>query len=178
MEHISTFEELAEISAIFIGFIVLTSKMSSKIGKYHQLVKLAEFYMVLSSMLVLFMSLGALVLNANGMMSAMIWKVLSIIYSLCVFRFAYLGFKKIATYDEIIRKKLDNLTWYGANLGVLAQGILTALIVFESPWLTGEGAFLIILYIGLTNATLMITSLVLVKGSLNLDIKQKPSEGE
>jgi hypothetical protein len=163
MEYISTFEEIAEIAAIFVGFIALTSAMASSHTKYRAIIKLTELNMILIALMTLFFALGAIILEINGSITPVSWKILATSYFVSSIWFRYRASRSVRELPSEITSKVSSLTENATWVTALLLGLVAFLIVMDSPSISGEAGFATILVIGLLNATILLASLVVTR---------------
>ena len=150
MQGADTLSLLAEIAAVLVGFVGLTTAYQSNYrGKYLVNLQMGQRYLLMTSGLVLFGALLPLVLDHMGVGEPLLWQISAVTYATIIALMRYDSYRITSKLSEEQLKRMSRPALLFTLIVVLIQ-VMLALVALTLPALLPlDGVYILILYLGM-----------------------------
>ena len=174
MQGADTLSLLAEIAAVLVGFVGLTTAYQSNYrGKYLVNLQIGQRYLLMTSGLVLFGALLPLVLDHMGVGEPLLWQISAVTFATIISLMRYDSYRITSKLSEEQLKGMSRLAVRFTLLVTLIQVTLALMVLTLPAMLPLHGVYILILFLGmLTTISIFAANVMPKRDRLLRDVKQ------
>ena len=175
MQGADTLSLLAEIAAVLVGFVGLTTAYQSNYrGKYLVNLQIGQRYLLMTSGLVLFGALLPLVLDHMGVDEPLLWQISAVTYATIIALMRYDSYRITSKLSEEQLKGMPALRF--TLLVTLIQVMLALMALTLPAMLPLHGVYILILFLGMLTTISIFAANVMPKRDRLLRDAKQPEE--
>ncbi len=175
MQGADTLSLLAEIAAVLVGFVGLTTAYQSNYrGKYLVNLQIGQRYLLMTSGLVLFGALLPLVLDHMGVGEPLLWQISAVTFATIISLMRYDSYRITSKLSEEQLKGMPALRF--TLLVTLIQVMLALMALTLPAMLPLHGVYILILFLGMLTTISIFAANVMPKRDRLLRDAKQPEE--